>query len=390
MSGKKTSHISVISIIYLTTVILTTCLNMALKWWFAGAISALQVDPRARTPSRESVDALADEQNVAKLFKELDEAKDLRWKSYVYWRRAAFNGEFIHVDEHGFRVTPQVVSANQAAEEVWLFGGSVVWGTGVDDAQSIAANLARVLAQRLPSRPIRVLNFGESGYVSRQAQLAFFSALKCTKARPLIVVFLDGANDVFAAFQGEEIGAPQNESNRIAEFNASKHPWQLLASWFAQLRGFAALREHLMPARNTRNIPDLAEAVVVDLLSTAAQEDVMASSAGAASLHFWQPTVFSKIGLSADEERIVGASQKMHRSLQLAVDLRIAAIPQYRKLDVERDVAAKTPLYFDFVHLNSLGLQRISEQIADDILGLLQDQPASLTPQSDCINLPVR
>jgi hypothetical protein len=361
MSSKKTSRVSVILIVCLTTAILIACLNMALKWWFADATFSLQVDPGARTPSRETADAFVNQKNVEKLFQELDDAKNLRWKPYVYWRRAAFNGELIRVDKHGFRVTPQVVSADKDAEEVWLFGGSVVWGTGVEDAQTIAANVARVLAQRLPSRPIRVLNFGESGYVSRQAQLAFFSALKCSQARPSVVVFLDGANDVYAAFQGGEIGAPQNESNRMAEFNASKRPWQLLASWFAQWRGFAALREQLTPARNTRNIPDLADAVVADLLSTAAQEDAIALSAGAASLHFWQPTIFSKIRLSPDEKRIVGASQKMHQSLQQAVDLRITAIPQYRKLDIERDVAR-----------------------------LLQNRPVSFASRPDCINIPLR
>lgn len=65
-----------------------------------------------------------------------------------------------------------------------------------------------------------VTNYGETGYVSMQELILLIQELKTGK--PDIVIFYDGFNDTFSAYQQGVAGLPMNEFNREKEFNLSK------------------------------------------------------------------------------------------------------------------------------------------------------------------------
>lgn len=104
---------------------------------------------------------------------------------YIGWRRAPFNGETITIDGEGYR---RHGKAGWMQADMWFFGGSTMWGTGVTDSLTIPALFEAV--GRMPS-----FNFGETGYTAHQSLNLLMKAY-LTGGKPKHVVFYDGVNDV--------------------------------------------------------------------------------------------------------------------------------------------------------------------------------------------------
>ena len=95
----------------------------------------------------------------------------VQWLPYSYWVVAPFEGQYIHIDSNGLRYTPSYVPEGAEALTIGIFGGSTVWGEGARDAYTIAGHLARLLAEN--NTPQRVINYGQTGYVSTQDMILF-------------------------------------------------------------------------------------------------------------------------------------------------------------------------------------------------------------------------
>lgn len=151
--------------------------------------------------------------------REYDATRPQRWKSYLYWGRLpSFKGRYVNIDSAGRRITPQAQNAEPPIARVWFFGGSTMWGTAQRDDHTIPAEAARrLIALAGPFNRIEVTNFGESGYVTTQELIDLELQLRAG-ARPNVVVFYDGINDVGTTVQYGAPGIPQNESKRVSEF----------------------------------------------------------------------------------------------------------------------------------------------------------------------------
>ncbi|MDX1571925.1 MAG: SGNH/GDSL hydrolase family protein [Xanthomonadales bacterium] len=322
-----------------------------------------QVDPNARAPDRESADVDGDDARVEIYWSEHGAAKNMRWEPYVYWRRDAFSGQTINVDGEGLRSTWQ--PASQPAAVIWAFGGSSVWGTGVADESTVPSQLARTLSE--PGRPVRVLNFGESGYVSTQSLLTLQQSL-AERPPPDLVVFLGGANDVYAALQARRAGWPQNEASRQAEFRLTSGLDNYLAGAIHLFEGLKRLsRVDPEPIDETALAREVVERVGHNLRVAQA----LAREFDFQVYYFWQPTVFSKPLVSDHERRVIAASLAWHRDLQLAADQAVRQAGAIRDLS---DVFAghRETLFLDFVHLGPEGNRLLAERIAASVSGGLQ------------------
>jgi lysophospholipase L1-like esterase len=144
-------------------------------------------DERARTPNYAGIPWA--EQH----FKEFRSLKT-DYYSYIGWRRKPYSGETITVaGPYGERKTAPEGRSDQPL--VYFFGGSTMWGTGVDDASTIPSLFARETG-------VRARNFGESGYTAHQS-LEMLLRLLQDGHRPDIVVFYDGVNEVAVKCRGE-------------------------------------------------------------------------------------------------------------------------------------------------------------------------------------------
>jgi lysophospholipase L1-like esterase len=80
--------------------------------------------------------------------------------------------------------------------ELWMFGGSTLYGTGVPDWATLPSFLSRDLNSAQLGCVV-VTNFGVEGYVTNQEVMLLMEQLKIGR-HPNIVIFYDGVNDSYA------------------------------------------------------------------------------------------------------------------------------------------------------------------------------------------------
>jgi hypothetical protein len=97
-----------------------------------------------------------------------------------------------------------------------------MWGEPQREQRTIAAEISRRLQPLAgPSARVEVTNVAETGYVFTQELIQLMLDLRAGR-RPDVVVFYDGINDVAATVQRGAPGEPQNEFNRVNEFNLGR------------------------------------------------------------------------------------------------------------------------------------------------------------------------
>jgi len=142
--------------------------------------AAMDGERRIATP------AYTDKNSARKFFRDFARTK-AAFSSYDEMRREPFASETINIDQDGLRVTPG--GPANPTRLLSLFGGSTMWGTGVDDAHTIPA-----LVQRLYP-DAAVVNYGQSAFVSAQNRAALLKRLSL--GEPVgTAVFYDGINDI--------------------------------------------------------------------------------------------------------------------------------------------------------------------------------------------------
>ena len=345
---------------------------------------SLRVDANAATVARENMAAHGSERGY---WQEHEAARETQWRSFVYFRRKPYAGKLIHVDANGFRRTLNPTTAENQ-RSVWLFGGSTVWGTGVSDAHTLASELARVAT-------VQALNFGETGYVSTQSQLAFMASLRCPDAvRPDVAIFVDGVNDVYAALQSGIAGAPQNESNRQAEFNVTRSGDAFASAMLERLEGIRLLNQRMKGIEPEPAVADLAQQVARNYLAVVQQTRAVAAAQGVQAIFVWQPSVFDKAQPTDEERGVIGSSLARHRDLQLATTRALKALLQNQSepgvlvLDTLFD-ANSGPIYVDFAHTGLDGNVMMAQRLALELQKLPVNTISAIQLPQSCTDRPV-
>ena len=247
-------------------------------------------------------------------YRELLDSQQGEWHPYVYWRTRAYRGKHLNINEAGIRRTWNSTASPLPGQlKIFMFGGSTLWGQGARDEFTIPSLVSKKLANRLDSG-VWVVNFAENGYVSTQEVITLMLELRKGNV-PDVVVFFDGVNDTFSAFQSGVAGIPQNENNRVAEFDSLKRlNWRQgilerlgLYRLGAGVVRFLGVSRPPRFSRSDRLPPDaLARAVVSVYLHNVSIVDALAQRFGFQALFFWQPTVFTKKRLSLREQQWYG------------------------------------------------------------------------------------
>jgi hypothetical protein len=129
--------------------------------------------------------------NLEWAHKHFEEFAELQseYVSYIDWRRLPYKGQTINIDEQGIRYTPQSELATEKSPLVVFLGGSSMWGTGSNDANTIPALFAQIARGRY-----RTVNYGEASYNAFQGYL-FLKLQTINGLKPYIVIAYDGVND---------------------------------------------------------------------------------------------------------------------------------------------------------------------------------------------------
>jgi lysophospholipase L1-like esterase len=343
----------------------------------ASRASLLAIE-RWRPDPRVQADVYAGADWVADYYREFRESGDVAWQPYVYWRRLPYAGRFINVDERGVRRTWRAPVAGDDGPLVFAFGDSTVWGSGARDDYTLPSEIAKAMAAA--GADARVVNLGESGYVTAQSVALLLSYLRRGEV-PDLAVFYGGIEDVFSAYQSGASGLPTNEENRRLEFNAIRPDGlpRVLRMLTTGLNGVAGLvmRRADRAAGGSGagwDTSRLSAETIEHFCATARSARALGAEFGFPVRFYWQPVVFGKRHLTA-YERAEAARYAGARPLFEAAYARMAAadpcpgVPVTYLGDLLADVDA--PLYVDALHLSEGGHRIAATVIAPDLLDAL-------------------
>lgn len=312
-----------------------------------------------------------------------------KWVPFVYWRHEPFEGQYINVITDGLRKTWQKKEKKVDKREIYrifVFGGSAIWGFGCRDDFTIPSQLSKMLANNEKAR-VEITNFGELGYVSTQEVIALILELKKGNI-PDLVVFYDGANDAFSAFQNTQAGIPQNEINRAEglslvndkSFRDNYSRKNLLesittyklAKSFNQKLFKENCKENYLPSEELLNEAVDAYTSNIELV------DKLGSEYGFKALFYWQPLISYKRKLSPEEELQKNRQLPGNNLFSEMLYSKISYSEKLKKNNNFHDLSKLfqdylEPYFLDNCHLNEQGNKIISEQIYYDILPILEN-----------------
>jgi len=105
------------------------------------------------------------------------------------------SSRYVNIDSAGRRLTPQAPPSGQGmARQIFMLGGSTMWGYAVRDSFTIPVHLARELHQRGVT-DVEVVNLAQVGYNSTQDAITLLLELANGRV-PAAAVALDGFNDI--------------------------------------------------------------------------------------------------------------------------------------------------------------------------------------------------
>ena len=350
--------------------------------------------------SRRHADGLRDAPWAADYLRELRESQALRWEPFVYWSRKPYTGRYVNVGENGLRATTATTAPAPQGRplRIFFFGGSTMWATGARDDHTIPSLVVSELGRR--GTAAEAVNYGEGGFVMTQGIFKLILELR-KGARPDLVVFYDGINDVYSALQSGVAGIPQNESNRVREFNlthaqrASDLRREALVQAVRQLNTMRLL-ERIAVRLAPRDAGGPVPAVAGDQRALAAEVvrvyrenlrivALLGQSYGFEALFYWQPAIYDKPVLSDYE---AGMSKRLTefeaglRGSRQPVDLEPFFREVYRTVDAAEGelghsyrfgnlagifAQVSEPMFIDWFHLSERGNAHVAARVARDI-----------------------
>lgn len=288
------------------------------------------------------------------------------WEPYVYWKRHEYHGSMINVDEFGQRQTWQHPQLPKDAPSVFMFGGSTMWGTGARDDHTIPSLVAKL---RQDQRLWKVINFGESGYVNTQEVIKLYRLLQ-SGARPQHVIFYDGVNDVFSAYQNHVAGLPQNEDNRRKEFNYKPKLSHVLFNTALNtplLQLIGPEPKPFEPEFTSEELELLASDIVRLYLANVEVVRALSVTFGFSAHFFWQPVIFTKQPVSVNEQLILNSAKHLQDLYHLTYAKMAEHYHSHNINDLSKALDSEETFYLDYCHVNEAGNANIAHMISQSI-----------------------
>jgi len=358
-------------VVYQTAVTLFL-LNLAAGWLYEKVSLKLQED----TPDhRQFISVYQDAEWAKDYFREFHDSDVLTYEPFVAWGRENYDGKHVNV-ANGVRESYQVQANSHAPLNVFAFGGSTMWGIGSRDEHTVPSYLAK-RAER-DGIPLRVTNYAEKGYVNWQGVVRLNEL--CAEGNiPDIVLFLDGANDIYTKLQNPEQGRVHMNVRDFRRRFEKWHPDHHIGDWFRRYsmvhRIARALgmelqqKQKAVPSRPT-SAQKQAEGVVTIYRENVEYVRNLAEQYGFKAWFFWQPLVSTKAVQSPEEKDYTFAFDIMPDVNRIAAE-RIGSENIAVDLSGVFDDHPET-VYIDWAHLGEEGNRILADKMYEHLKPTLQ------------------
>ena len=138
------------------------------------------------------------------------------YSDFVVWKLDPLSTETINIDENGLRHT--VVPETVSSDEIWMFGGSTMFGIGSNDGNTIPSQISEITG-------INAVNYAQPGYHARQSLnelVALYIDQEKSKSVSRTIVFYDGINDVLDKCRVDNTGLGTEHEQQILSALAIK------------------------------------------------------------------------------------------------------------------------------------------------------------------------
>ena len=350
-------------------------------------------DLRAGLPAYHEVDY-----DPSVLLEEVRKSDRTVYEPYTIWKRRPYRGEYTTIDISGSRRTVGN-SESEDALDIWMFGGSAVWGVGAPDGETIPSHLAAHFNETLGIEA-RVRNLGRRGFVSTQEVIFLMRELQAGR-RPDIVVFYNGVNDAAAVSLRPEFPGAHVSFDAIRKRFDSRNDDDTLG-WFSRSTGLYKASRIVLDRveddpferdgiiiyddHDTDSTPDyrrLAERGIDLWMFNARVVDTLARAYEFVPFVAFQPGLWTtgKPLDPSEESLIVSETEYAGLKTIMTVRAEMAALLGERLSDAQapntvvnlNDVFAETPepVYIDYVHVTGRGNEIAARRIAAELLGRL-------------------
>ncbi len=320
-----------------------------------------------------------DEEWAATLARESDKPhRDQKYHQYLTWISKPVQGRFVNIDRGAGRKTWNPPNLPPEALTVYFFGGSAAWGYGARDDHTIASQLSRRLNAK--NSQVRVYNYGEPAYTFTQGLLYLITKLR-EGSRPDLVIFYDGFNDVYGAYQSGRAGTLHNEAQMREQLESKPRQlyWKAVKEWFQEHvylydKVFYKLYLHFHPEERYREegarltdqeLQELAAALFQYYAQSLGLLNHLSQAYGFKYACFWQPALFTEAQVLPQETRIdVRLGDKQFGKLYKFTNQYLA---ERRLLHFHNlaDVVGQRhkPCYIDLVHMTEAGYEVVAERL---------------------------
>ena len=337
------------------------------------------------------------------LLEEVRKSDRAVYEPYTVWKRRPYRGTHTTIDITGSRRTVGN-SSSEDALDIWVFGGSAVWGVGAPDHETIPSHLAALLNGKLGIES-NVRNLGRRGFVSTQEVIFLMRELQAGR-RPDVVVFYNGVNDAAAVSLWPEFPGAHVSFDTVRDrFESTGEDDDI--GWFARSTGLYKASRIVLDRveddpferdgiivyadRDTDSTPNyrwLAERGIDLWLFNARVIDGLARTYGFIPLMAFQPGLWSTEKLLDPSEESLIVSEMEYAGLKTIMTVRaeMAAVLDERLSDPQapdwianlNDLFADTtePVYIDYVHVTGRGNEIAARRIATELLEQLCYLPA--------------
>ncbi len=227
-------------------------------------------------------------------------------------RPVPLTSRFVNLRDPGFRCVKDQGPwpPDRSYVNIFVFGGSTTWGMHVDDEETIASYLQRIVSGsggEGRARAVHVYNFGRPGYTSTQEMLLYFSLIRAGFA-PRLAIFIDGLND---CQMGREAGLPLSQAPSLTiqyaidSLRKPDSPWlhaletmpmvEVVKSFKRAKRAHAPLRRP-DPSR----LPEITNFVIERYLQNKTAIETLSAKSSTKCLFVWQPVPVYKYDLKYD------------------------------------------------------------------------------------------
>jgi len=289
------------------------------------------------------------------------------YRDFVVWEAKPYESETINIGQDGLRSVTQ--SPNATNDEVWIFGGSTMWGYGSNDVNTIPSLLSQITN-------LKVTNYSLVGYHARQnvnKLISAYAGLGPSTNHSRIVIFYDGVNDVLDKCQADNSGsgtAREHQIRAAVDFD-DLSPSVAIRPALALIEQIDnALDQSLMNSEYVCNEdPDRSEEIAQALVNDWRIADAIARLNGDRFIAILQPVAYlsnTRLGhLSADSKEWDEVARQ-YLSIYPVIR-RYASAAGIEFVDLTHIHDHDEFIYIDFCHTSPNGNRYAAEAIAEII-----------------------